>query len=238
MVFQAGASGELELTQGFQDMVGVFSVYSIAKLIGHIIFACKKEEFEWGLNDKWRLCTYADSCCSKKALFVCVEKRQLYCCYKSIAVRVISTELITKNLTGTRSRGFRTANNGAKLTKCNINCGGFTAQELAMVDWSKVNLSEWTDSLIESGLLNPTDPRTNFGVSQGVIKDSMVTSRDPDKAGNYTTQVPAYKSAELLSDHTDEVMEGTQTLQDEGENCYTQDNRLMPFTYPGCKKLP
>ena len=239
MVIQSGPGGKLEFTAGFQNLMLAFQIYSIARLIGHIIFACKKEEYEWGMNDKWRLCTFADTCCNKKVFLLgCVEKRQLYCCYKSIAVRVISTQIISKNLAGSRPRGFRSANDGSTLGGCNINCGGFTAFELAAVDWSQVDLTEWTDALIESGQLNPSDPRTNFGVSQNQLKETMVVGRDADPSGNYTTQVPAMKSAELLGQNTDTVMGNTQTLRDMGEHCFDADKRKMPFTYPGCKTTP
>ena len=216
-----------------------FQIYSIARLIGHIIFACKKEEYEWGMNDKWRLCTFADTCCAKKVFLLgCVEKRQLYCCYKSIAIRVISTQIISKNLAGTRPRGFRSTNDGRSLGGCSINCGGFTAFELAAVDWSRVDLTEWTDALIESGQLNPADPGTNFGVSRNQIKESMVISRDPDPAGNYTSAVPAVKSAEILAPNVDAVIDNTRILREAGDHCYDQDSKKMPFLYPGCKTTP
>ena len=226
-------------TQGVQNLVMAFQIYSIARLIGHIIFACKQEEYEWGMNERWRLCTFADSCCNKKVpLLGCVEKRQLYCCYKSIATRVISTQIISKNLTGSRPRGFRSANDGSTLGGCSINCGGFTAFELAAVDWSQVDLNEWTDALIEGGQINPTDPGTNYGIGTNTIKESMVVARDPDPQGNYSTNVPAQKSAELLGKNTDKVMENTQILREVEEHCYGPDNQKMPFAYPGCKKSP
>ena len=233
------SGGKLVFTEGMQNLVMAFQIYSIARLIGHIIFACKKEEYEWGMNDKWRLCTFADTCCAKKVFLLgCVEKRQLYCCYKSIAIRVISTQIISKNLAGTRPRGFRSTNDGRSLGGCSINCGGFTAFELAAVDWSRVDLTEWTDALIESGQLNPADPGTNFGVSRNQIKESMVISRDPDPAGNYTSAVPAVKSAEILAPNVDAVIDNTRILREAGDHCYDQDSKKMPFLYPGCKTTP
>lgn len=238
-VVTEGGKEQLAFTAGFQNLMMAFQIYSIARLIGHIIFACKKEEYEWGMNDKWRLCTFADTCCNKKVFLLgCVEKRQLYCCYKSIAVRVISTQIISKNLAGTRPRGFRTANDGTTLGKCNINCGGFTAFELAAVDWGQVDLTEWTNSLIESGQLNPADPRTNYGISRNRIKQTMVIGRDEDPQGNFTTDIPAVKSAELLGRNTSELTSNTQLLREAPEHCYESDSRKMPFTYPGCKAVP
>lgn len=233
-------TGELVLTEGVQNLLMAFQVYSILRLIGHIVFACKKEEYEWAMNDKWRLCTFADSCCAKKVPIVgCVEKRQLYCCYKSIASRVISEQLVRKNLTAKRQHGYRTGTDGRKLGGCNINCGGFTAYELAAVDWSRVDLTEWTDALVESGMLNPADPRTNFGISQNTLKSSMAIGRNPDVENKFDYRAPALKTSELLGQNIDKTMEYQQTLKEEvQEHCYDTDNRKMPFTYPGCKTAP
>ena len=244
MVFEKAAGGGLKLTAGMQKIVDgistVMMVYSIAKIIGHIIFACKQEEFEWGMNDKWRLCSSAGSCCSKKIFLIgCIEKRQLYCCYKSIVSRVISEQIISKNLTGQRRFGFRTSKNGMPLGGCDINCGGFTVFELATVDWSKVDLTEWTHSLIESGLMNPADPRTNYGVSQNTLKSSMAVSKNPDEEGQFDQRVPAVKSAEVMGKSMDRAADFNHALKDEvEETCYDTDKRKMPFTYPGCRTKP
>ena len=233
-------TGELVLTEGVQNLLMAFQVYSILRLIGHIVFACKKEEYEWAMNEKWRLCTFVDTCCAKKVPLVgCVEKRQLYCCYKSIASRVISEQLVRKNLTAKRPAGFRTGSDGRSLGGCNINCGGFTAYELAAVDWSRVDLTEWTDALVESGMLNPADPRTNFGISQNTLKSSMAIGRNPDVENKFDYRAPALKTSDLLGQNIDKTMEYQQTLKEEvQEHCYDADNRKMPFTYPGCKTAP
>lgn len=231
----SGATATFALTQTMQNIMLAFQVYSILRLIGHIIFACKKEEYEWGMNEKWRLCTYVDSCCAKKFL-VCLEKRQLYCCYKSIAARVISEQIIKKGLVA-RPFGYRTSPGGGKLTKCNINCGGFTALELSTVDWSRVDLSEWLDSLIEGGLFNPSDPRTNYGVGKNKVEPTMAVGRTVDKEGKFDQRISAVKTVEGWSQNTDTLTQFTQTLKDEGEHCY-EDDKKMPFTYPGCKKKP
>lgn len=235
MFFQKNAAGVLSLTQAMQNIMLAFQVYSILRLIGHIIFACKKEEYEWGMNDKWRLCTYVDSCCAKKFL-VCLEKRQLYCCYKSIAARVISEQIIKKGLVA-RPFGYRTSLTGGRLKKCNINCGGFTALELSTVDWSRVDLTEWLDSLIEGGLFNPSDPRTNYGVSQNTVEPTMAVGRTQDTERKFDQRISAVKTVEGWAQNTDTLIQFTQTLKDEGEHCY-EDNKKMPFTYPGCKREP
>ena len=236
MVFQVDAvTNRISFTPGMENVMLALQIYSFVRLIGHIIFACKKEEYEWGMNDRWRLCTFVDSCCAKKALFVCIEKRQLYCCYKSIAARVISEQIVKKGLVPTRPSGYRTGVNGEQLKKCNINCGGFTALELSTIDWSQVDLTEWLDSLVEGGMFNPADPRTNFGVSQNRLESTMAIGRAPDKDGLYDQRIPAVKTAEGWQQNADQITGFTETLRQEGDHCYVDDKK-MPFTYPGCKK--
>ena len=211
-----------------------FMIYSLARLIGHIIFACKEEEYEWAMNMKWRLCTYAGNCCKKKQRFIgCIEKRKLYCCYKSIAARVIGTQLIQKNLTGTRPHGFRTGANGVYLKKCRINCSGFTPYELVNVDWGQVDLSEWLDALIQSGLFNVTDIASNYGVTDYGVQVSQAVGRADDTAGEFNQKAPATKTASGISQNIGSLQNNTETLRQATEHCYA-DSRQMPFTYPEC----
>lgn len=231
----ANGATRFEMTAMMQNIALVFQIYSVLQLIGHIIFACKQEEYEWGMNDKWKLCTFVDSCCAKKVFLLgCVEKRQLYCCYKSIVARVMSEQIIKKNLVANRPYGYRTSTSGQPLGKCDINCGGFTPFELASVDWSRVDLTEWTDTLVESGLLNPADPRTNFGVSKNTVESTMTVGRAKDEEGKFDQRVGAVKSAEGWIQNSDKVTDFAESLREEGvQHCYVEDKK-MPFTYPGC----
>lgn len=243
-IFTNGGTAAVAFTESAKEILNavnmVFMVYSIARLIGQIIFACKQEEYEWGMNDNWRLCTYVDSCCSKKALFVCVEKRLLYCCYKSIATRVISEQIVKKNLTGTRPRGYRTGADGRSLNKCNINCGGISPMELAIVDWSRVDLTEWTDVMIESGMLNSSDPRQSFGVTSDSVPLTEVLADVADEDGSFDQRSSAFKTVEGWRENLPSLASHTETLRDEGvEHCYDPENdKKMPFTYPGCRNNP
>ncbi|MBV7542111.1 conjugal transfer protein TraN [Acidovorax sp. sic0104] len=220
-----------------ENIAMAFQIYSILRLIGHIIFACKQEEYEWGMNEKWKLCTFVDSCCAKKVpILGCVEKRQLYCCYKSIVARIMSEQIIKKNLAGNRPRGYRSGPGGESLGQCNINCGGFTPFELAAVDWSQVDLTEWTDTLVESGLLNTADPRTNFGVSKNKIEATMTVGRAKDEEGVFDQRAGAIKTAEGWIQNTNKITDFAEAVREDGvEHCYV-DNKKMPFTYPGCIK--
>lgn len=235
----AGSAGTTYALSGGAQMAvqaisTVFMVYSLARLIGHIVFACKPEEYEWGMNMKWKLCTYVGDCCSMKGLQGdCLEKRNLYCCYKSIAARVIANQIINKNLIPSRAYGYRTGVNNNKLKKCDINCGGFTPMDLAMVDWSQVDLSEWLDVMVESGLFTPADPRTDYGVSSNQVQITQTVGRTGDESGKLDQRIAAVKTVNGMSQNTSTLMNNTGLLRNEA-HCYQIDEK-MPYTYPECK---
>ncbi len=244
-VFVNGGTTAVAFTESakaiLENINTVFMVYSIAKLIGHIIFACKQEEFEWGMNDKWRLCTFVDSCCSKKIFLIgCIEKRQLYCCYKSIATRVMSEQIVKQNLTGNRPFGYRQGGDGRSMGGCDINCGGFTPMELASVDWSRVDLTEWTDAMVESGMINTADPRQSYGVTGDSVPISKVVGGPTADGGDIDERSAAFKTVEGWQQNKDKLVEFSETLRQDGvEHCYDpNDDKKMPFTYPGCKTQP
>lgn len=243
-LFVNGGTASVAFTESAKQILETlntaFMIYSIARLIGHIIFACKQEEYEWGMNDRWRLCTFVDSCCNKKFLFVCVEKRQLYCCYKSIATRVISEQITKQNLSGSKPFGFRTGPNGSKLGGCKINCGGFTPLELASVDWSRVDLTEWTDALVESGTINTANPGQSYGVTKNSVPISKAVGGPDGEGGDIDERAAAYKTVEGWQQNQGKMTTFTETLRQDGiEHCYDpSNNKKMPFVYPGCKPSP
>lgn len=223
-IFSVGPDGGIKLTPEFEmAMAG----YMIFRLIIQIILACKTQEYEWAANEKWRLCSYAGTCCSKKIFLLgCVQKRDLYCCYKSIAARVIASEIIRKGLIPGRA--------GYQLNGCSVSCGGFSPQQLGQVDWSQVDLTEWTDALIESGLINPQSPETRYGV-QGNELDLSRSLAIEESTADIDRVAPAVKTVELLKANSSELLDMSRAI-DQFENCYDPgDKSKMPSSYAGCK---
>lgn len=238
-IFQATASGYV-LTEGAAQVLQVFNVvmlvYSILKIIGHIVFKCQDEEYEWGMKQKWGLCASAGSCCNKKnERKMCIETRNLFCCYGSIATRVIAQQIVSKNLTGTRAHGFKTGGSGESLKKCKINCGGFTPMELATVDWGQVDLSEWTDTLIKADLLKPDDHASNLSVTTNSVPFTNIAAREAANNGELDNRVPAVKTTEGIGQNIGEISSNTETLRN-ATHCYGNDDRKMPYTYPECNQ--
>lgn len=237
MIFSKDAAGKITLQLLPESIILAFEIYAWLSLIGHIIFACKEEEFQWGLDNKLRLCSFAGTCCSKKLpLIGCIEKRQLYCCYKSIAARVIAEQIVKKNLDGKHPYGYKTSFGGGKLKKCSINCMGFGPDNLSNVDWSQVDLSEWTDALIQSGILNPNNLQADFGVtSTGVTQSNALARQNVNLPQLDQADSPALKNSEILQSNVSTLTSMTQELRAKTP-CYI-DPKKMPMYDPACDQI-
>ncbi len=143
--------GEIALSetgeQMFQALEGLqtaFMVYSIAKIIGHIVFKCEKSELELGVQKKQRNCHYVGNYCSKSAFNIgCIENKESYCCYKTPLARIVAEQIRTKSPSVAGGFGNPSA----------PSCGGFTPVQLAAFDWSQFDPSEWVSLLQEAGLV-------------------------------------------------------------------------------------
>ncbi|UTH74232.1 conjugal transfer protein TraN [Chromobacterium sp. IIBBL 290-4] len=153
-VVEVGGSSMTEygLSAGAQQVLQTFNtvmlVYSIAKLIGHMVVKCDEKDIGLAVSKKQRLCSYVGKYCAKKAplSFDCLIEKESYCCYKSALTRIISEQLRKgQNLGG----GYGSPENPR--------CGGFSIEEVQRADWSRVDLSEWTDMLDQAGIL-PKNP--------------------------------------------------------------------------------
>lgn len=142
--FVPGEMGVLQLTEGMQMVLSavafimwVYTIYQVLDILVHIIWACEKSEFELGAKRQMKVCHYIGSKCNSSVMSVCIEKREVYCCYNSPLARIFQ-EQVRKQIDGWGS---------AK----NPNCKGLLPSELDGVNWDEVDLSEWLAILQVSG---------------------------------------------------------------------------------------
>lgn len=199
--------------------------WSIARILVSIIFACKQEDYEWGMQNRWRLCAYAGECCSRKIFLVgCVQKRKLYCCYKSIVARVIATEIITKELVSGRS--------GYQKRKCHVNCDGFSVEELSYVDWSRVDMTEAIDAMIDSGIINPNNPQARYGVIENRM--SLATTVGGAPMPEVSDRVAADKTSDSILSNAGAIIDYGGAINGL-KQCYDESNPdKMPFQMSEC----
>jgi len=147
-VFQKGTDAAGNATIGLGpnaamvvNIIGwVYTVYVIADLLINIIWECEEKEFELGAKKETRQCSFVGSYCASEVLGSCVEKREAHCCFGSVVARIIQEQ-------GRKQLG---TNFGDPK---NPTCEGLTPGQLAQLDWSKIDLSEWIGMLSITGNL-------------------------------------------------------------------------------------
>lgn len=190
-----------------------FLVYTVLKILGHLIFKCTEGELTLGVDKKVGNCTYVGDYCKEKVLVVCVETRRSYCCYTSPLARIIAEQL--------RAQGV----GGGWGSPRSPNCRGFTPAELAQADWSQVDLSEWEWRLIEAGLLPDSTPQAEatWGESSSrATRETSEIAQGPDGEIPYADYL-----RERLQDKVDDIEVRREALAKEPV-CYS-DPSLMPW---------
>lgn len=118
--------------------------------------SCSADETELMAMQEKKLCHYVGSYCSKKTPVIgkCMENKKSYCCFNSKISRVIMQQ--GKNQLG-KDWGSPT----------NPDCSGFSANELAKLQFNKMDLSEIASD-IESKVSIP-----NRSAVEGIVKKKM-----------------------------------------------------------------
>lgn len=121
----------------------VYTIYVVSVMVIQAAFPCEPPEFELAAKKSVKSCVEVGSYCSKEALgSICIEKKKSYCCYNSPLSRIVNQQL----------RGQASSVLGSFGSPENPSCDGLTVSQLSTVDWTKVDLSEWTALLTEHGL--------------------------------------------------------------------------------------
>lgn len=118
-------------------VMAVYTVYVVAMMVIQAIYKCETEEFELATKKATKGCQYVGSYCADS---LCLEKRRSYCCYTSPLGRIVQSQVHAQ----------KSANYGKAK---NPDCGGIPLADLASIDWSKIDLSEWTAMLSEYNLM-------------------------------------------------------------------------------------
>jgi len=172
----------------------IYTIYSIIKILGNIIFACEEEELAFGIQQVNRMCHRVGVYCSQQVTVFgadkCVVETETYCCFSSPFARIINEQL--------RLQGI-----GPEWGEAtDPNCDGIPISQLENVDWDLVDLSEWEAIMFEAGLVpDPRNPPLNFvpsdrhpgdstGGSEGITSIDLQTGiielvRDPLDEGRF-----------------------------------------------------
>lgn len=116
----------------------IYAIYTIANLIVNIIWKCKKDELDLGVQRQLRNCSKVGTYCRSKFLGACIEKRTSFCCFNSPLSRILQ-EQIRPQL----GMSFGPAKSP--------DCSGLPIDKFDRINWDRVNLDEWLGMLKLSG---------------------------------------------------------------------------------------
>lgn len=117
-----------------------YTIYVVAVMVIQMVYECEPPEFELAAKKDTKSCHYVGSYCADEVLGACIEKRESYCCYNSPLSRIIN-EQIRPQL----ARPFGDPDSP--------DCEGITVGEVGSIDWSQVDLGEWTALLTQYNLM-------------------------------------------------------------------------------------
>lgn len=132
-----------------------YSIYVATVIAIQMIYECEEEEFMMNSKKAVRACHYVGSYCRKDSFAGCIEERRTYCCFNSPLGRILQQQIRPQ---------FGMSWGSPKYP----DCGGIPAQDLARVDWSRVDLSEWIAMMAASGVMpDPNDMDMDFITGDG-----------------------------------------------------------------------
>lgn len=144
-VGEAGVSGLINEAGALMETLSTFMMYyAIVMILVQIVWSCEDTEFELATKKALNSCHSLGSYCSSRILGVCYERSKSYCCFNSPLARIIQEQV--RPQLGLPWPG----------ADSNPNCEGLTTAQLALVDWDRVDLTEWLSYLKMAGL-HPTD---------------------------------------------------------------------------------
>lgn len=150
-----------------------FMYYAIAMLVIQVVWKCEEEEFEYASKRTLRVCHKVGSYCAQSSGIgnVCVEKREVGCCFSSPLPRIINEQA-------------RIQLGISWGTPESPNCQGLSMDQLALIDWSQVDLSEWIALLNQSGNMPSSDVEDRFSIEEVTGDGNALNNKGTDGRQN------------------------------------------------------
>lgn len=125
-------------------VAAVYAAYCVAVMLIQAVYRCTEDEMQLTAMRDVGNCTYVGAYCDSKVLGVCIKKIRSYCCFNSPLSRIIQEEVRKQGgALGSDFAGFGSAKHPV--------CGGIPLEKVGLIDWDRVDLSEWIAILEANG---------------------------------------------------------------------------------------
>lgn len=140
------AAGEAMATVGaaLGVVAMIYAAYCAAVMLLQAIYKCTDEELQFTAMLDVGNCHYIGSYCDSKVLGICIKKIRSYCCFNSPLSRILQEQIRKQgDAIGVEFGSFGSAKNPQ--------CAGVPLDKVGLIDWDKVDLSEWIAILQNNG---------------------------------------------------------------------------------------
>lgn len=122
---------------------------SVAIMVIQDLMSCTPDEQKLAMKNGQNLCRFTGSFCSMEIPIIggCIQVTQTYCCFNSRLARIVNTA------------------GSAQIGRSATDCSGFTPTEFALLDFSKIDLSEFTAEIMANVKLPSTGAVTTDSTS-------------------------------------------------------------------------
>ena len=135
-----------------------FVIYTVASYVYNWVYQCEDEDIITSQKDGMRLCHEIGQRCVSEGLGICFKEETVSCCFNSILSRVLHEQarpLINKPWGNPEEP----------------NCSGFSPGELASIDFSKVDLTEYMQYVTYNLSIPPEKYQEIIDKTRGMIND-------------------------------------------------------------------
>lgn len=108
----------------------VLTAYSVVSMVYDMTFACTQDDLDTSIKLGYNLCHFVDTRSTKRWLFF-TQRWRRYCCFNSILAKIVHEQ-------GRPQIGLTWGGGNSPL-----DCRGLTAEELASIDFSRIDFSEY-----------------------------------------------------------------------------------------------
>jgi hypothetical protein len=184
-----GLSGPMQTAANvFGYIMVAYMVYQLVNLAAMLLTQCDENEEDVGMKLEMRQCFQtSDKYCVSEVLGVCLVKQKDHCCYSSMLARIIMEQA------------------APMLDKDMSQCGGLTPDELSNLDFDQIDLSEWTSTMIEQGMV----PESN--------EESLTASGRMDNA--FSRDTATQRNLERTEGMSDLNKEATEKIKSNPLDC-------------------
>jgi len=172
----AGATGAAAVSSGLEGFTTALLnpttivIALVVMAVMKVLFGkgCDQNDSEAALFDASGYCHYLGTVCDKKIKFMgCVQRSKRYCCFNTKMARIVAEQGRPQLKTFGPTGGWGSPENP--------NCRGFTPEEFQQLDFSKIDMSEYFNDIMDGMNQNIQDAQQK--IQQGVQNHYQQTNQ-------------------------------------------------------------